>query len=166
MNREQILAEVARVVEYGNKRFRVSRPIPVVKFTQKGRVAGRCWYGAQLLEFNEILARENSSLFQETVIHEVAHLFTFFLYPNAKQNHGPEFRSVCRALGGTGRTYHNYDISSVSRKNKIQRHVYKCSCREHTLTTTKHNRALKGAQFLCIKCRQKIVFVTTKVIVR
>lgn len=166
MNREQIQKAVFAVVEKANARFRVNRPMPVVKFCQKGRYAGRCWPKLQMLEFNETLARENSETFAETIIHEVAHLYTTFLYPYAKQAHGPEFRSVCQAIGGTGRTYHNYDISSVSRKNNIQRHIYKCACREHKLSTTLHNRARRGITLTCKSCRTKVAYVQSVLVTR
>lgn len=166
MNREQIQNAVVAIVDRANKRFQTNRPVPVVKFCQKGRYAGRCWPQLQMLEFNEVLARQNSDTFMETIIHEVAHLFTNFLHPYAKQAHGPEFRSVCQAMGGTGRTYHNYDISSVSRKKNIQRHIYKCACREHKLSTTLHNRARRGASFSCKFCGTKVAYIKSVLITR
>lgn len=43
---------------------------------------------------------------RETIAHEIAHHIVAFKYPNAKQNHGPEFRWVMQSIGYDGLTHH------------------------------------------------------------
>jgi SprT protein len=141
----------------GTVKLLVTRP--KVSFFNKTRRAGWCNYFTNEVGFNEILARDNWTEFENTVIHEIAHLATNNLFPNAKQYHGPEFRWVMRQMGGSGETYHNYDVSSVKKDRKAQkRYVYKCSCQEHKISGRKHSAIKNGSVYRCVKCRDTIKY--------
>ncbi len=140
-NRSWCCMQVVNVLIKANDIWNLDLDVPSIDFYSKGKVAGTARCISWRLEFNEILMDENKDSFIQTIIHEVAHLVTHKLYPNAKQNHGPEFKYVITKLGGEAKTYHNYDVSNVPGK-KQQRHQYKCvGCgKVMQISTTLHNR--------------------------
>jgi predicted SprT family Zn-dependent metalloprotease len=108
------------------------RTITFVFDAKLGRTAGNVRYATRVITLNSILFLENVDAFIErTVAHEVAHLMTRELFPNAKQHHGPEFRSIMKTYGVDPSTYHKYDVSSVMKNNTFklkELFVYTCSC--------------------------------------
>jgi len=67
----------------------------------------------------EKYARE---LIDKTTPNEIGHLVCYILYPWAKQHHGPEFRTVLRAMGyyQSAKTYHNYHLDEFISRPKIR----------------------------------------------
>lgn len=143
MTREDIVSRVHFYISEANKIWNQKLDMPEVTFYTKGASAGLAKFISHELSFNEVLAKENTDTFENTIIHEVAHLVTFRVYPNAKQKHGPEFREVCQTLGGSGNTYHTYDVSSVAIKRTKTRYIYVCrDCSfKYELTKQKHDKA-------------------------
>ena len=77
--------------------------------TRKSRVAGYAWKSKvdSRVEYNLTFAiTAGIDTFTETVVHELAHIVCFRLYPQAAQAHGPEFRYIMGKLGYSGDTYH------------------------------------------------------------
>lgn len=155
MNREQIIAKVKEVTLQANEKFDLGMPVPIVRFFNKGRVAGRAYYSLHLVEFNEVLAKHNPEKFYETVIHEVAHLVTRKLFPRAKQAHGPEFKAVDTALGGRGTRCNSYDTSVSKVTKTYTRYVCKCACKEHTVTK---RVASQASRFYCKSCKAYLTY--------
>lgn len=155
MNKEQIIALVNKYTEKVQQKYPEFRK-PNVAFDVTGKCAGQARYLKHEVSFNLILARDNSEEFENTVSHEIAHLLTKVLYPNAKQAHGPEFKRVHRWMGGTGNTYHSYDVSGVAKKRKTTTYVYTCGCTEHTVTSIRHNKMKAGALYKCNACKNRI----------
>lgn len=156
MNREDIIVAVHEITGYANKAFRNKISVPSISFYSKGAVAGRAFYESHRVEFNEVLAKENTESFINTVAHEIAHLVTRANFPNAKQAHGPEFKHVMRTLGYDHSTYHSYDTSSVKRKVTKTRYIYTCACeRPLELTRQKHEVA---NTLICKICKSKLKF--------
>lgn len=118
MNKTQIRSYVKRLIEKSNKMFKTNIDRPTVTFFNKGQNAGWSESVSNVVAFNEILALENPVEFRDVVVHEVAHIVTDKLFPNATRMHGQEFKVVCRALGGSGETRHDLDVSSVRIKYK------------------------------------------------
>lgn len=122
---------------------------PSIGYFNTSAIAGKAYYEENKVTFNtKLMHNEN---FEETVIHEMAHLATHIRYPDAKQAHGPEFKSVVTLLGGTPRTYHSYDVSKVKQKRMLTRHIATCFCPglEHKLTA--QSAAKTG--WICKKCK-------------
>jgi SprT protein len=162
MTREDIIARVHFYISEANKIWNIHSPaipMPSVDFYSKGSHAGSAGLSSHSLSFNEVLASENSDSFENTIIHEVAHLVTHRLYPRAKQKHGPEFKEVCQTLGGDGKTYHTYNTESVAIKRTKTRYIYLCrnpECRVHyELTPQKHKVSDK---YCCSKCGYRLQF--------
>lgn len=147
--RDRLRMEVAMVVDhakrlYGNK---ISLN-PAVRFFNRGSAGGRAHYRDMSVSFNEVLAKENPVEFNNTVIHEVAHLVVKQIYPLAKP-HGKEFKHVMISLGGNGKRTHSYDVSSVKQQRSYTYHVIKCGCKEHLVSKA---RAFRAASLKCKKC--------------
>ena len=97
------------------------------------------------------------------IIHEIAHHVMPIIFPNHKQDHGPEFKRVDRALGGLGQT--RIDIKDASHAflaassvRKTKKFTYSCICTpNHQLTTVRHNKIVRGlATYSCAKCNTRL----------
>jgi predicted SprT family Zn-dependent metalloprotease len=88
-----------------------------------------------------------------TVVHEAAHAIVRLVYPNAKQDHGPEFRAVMRGFGASTETKHDYKP-----RVDAKRHVYQCACQTHYVSTTKHNRIKSGRTYYRCKFCATVIF--------
>jgi len=126
---EMILVEIektqAKLARFGLPTFCV--PFTVTKMKNSKCIAFAKYSGE--LEFNEeYFAHPGDLPFAEIVAHEVAHLYQYKYFPNAKQGHGVEFRSLMRKLGFAGKakvavTGQAAMVSKVKAKTKT-RHVY------------------------------------------
>lgn len=160
MNKEDVIAKVAEVWGNACVTFKLKNTsMPAVSFFSKSSVAGKAWYRDHRVEFNEILALENTETFDTTIAHELAHLITDQLYPQAKQHHGPEFRHVMNTLGYDARTYHTYDVSSVATRRVKTRYLYLCSSCGSILEIAgpTHKKITAGISYIC-KCGGRIKF--------
>ena len=160
MTRDDVIAKVAEIWGHACKTFRIKNTtMPEVTFFSRSGVAGKAWYGLNKVEFNEILAMENSDTFETTIGHEIAHLVTNQLYPNAKQHHGPEFKHVMQTLGYDPRTYHSYDTASVSTKRVKTRFHWECvSCGDpYEIAPPTHKKMLAIGGYFC-SCGAPVFF--------
>lgn len=148
MTEEDIKVSIAELTEAVNKTFNIKFKEPAVLFFEHRTIAGKANYQEHSVYFNRILMVQEG--FHNTVVHEVAHLVTGTLFPDAKQHHGPEFKNVMRALGGIPSTYHSYDVEPTKRRT-VTRHVATCGCMEHLLTPQASKKAWK-----CKKCNANI----------
>lgn len=93
--------------------WRLDLPYPTICFywgedkTGWKRVAGG-WTECEThtVWYNETVAALNGPDFNHIIIHEVAHLVAYALFPAAK-DHGREFFVIDLALGGGGFVYHD-----------------------------------------------------------
>lgn len=92
---------------------------PTIGFNLTGRVAG--WAGCKhcrisgrqvyTLRYNQqmIGGKHFEDIRDETVPHEIAHLVCY-AHPELGRRHDAGWRRVCLALGGNGKTRHDYDV--------------------------------------------------------
>lgn len=158
MNTNEIALKVIEIVDKANKTFGMNMAYPDITFFSKTVKAGYAYKFKNLIAFNTVLARENSKEFEHTIAHEIAHKITWALFPNAKQNHGPEFKSVMRRLGydRENLTYHSYDVTNVKKRVVKKEYEYTCGCRSIMLTSIRHNRAQSGTIYRCNMCMNVI----------
>jgi SprT protein len=132
----------------------VRLPQPEVRFDLTGQTAGQVRWERRrppVLRFNLSLAAGHLDDFLAvTVVHEVAHLAVAACHPRARP-HGPEWRAMMQLLGVTEPTRcHDYTPVPARRQ---RRWAYRCGCREHQLTTTRHKRVEAGAvRYHCRVC--------------
>lgn len=103
-----------------------SRPRPSVTFKYQGAAAGSANYRDNVIMLNAGQAIQSDAIARLTVPHEVAHLVCRHLYPKAKA-HGPEWRMICRSLGGDGKRCYNAaerGVTVVKAKRTIRHYLY------------------------------------------
>lgn len=101
------------------------------------------WIFAQSFEANVL----------DTVPHEVAHYGVHVAFQRRRvKPHGPEWQRLVTALGGKPHATFKADLSAIPRRQQRQ-FDYRCDCREHALSATRHNRVLRrGAIYRCRLC--------------
>lgn len=138
------------------RQHRVPLPVPEIRFDLRGMTAGQCIWRRRrtpVLRFNLRLAEDHRDDFvTTTVAHEVAHLVTIACHGKAPP-HGEEWRAVMRHLGiGNPERCHRYAVDSSGLRRQ-RRWAYACDCREHQLSTTRHNRVRRDqAEYRCRHC--------------
>jgi SprT protein len=92
-----------------------------------------------------------------TVPHEVAHYIVHTLYsPIRKLPHGAEWKAVMTAFDTEPAVTGNYDLSGIPQRRQ-RRFNYRCDCRQHQLSTRRHNKIINGnSSYLCRYCRGQL----------
>lgn len=129
------------------------------------RVAGICMQRIGVLGYNPIYVNE-PDFWNTTVPHELAHLVQHYVFPLAKQAHGPEFRSIMREFGCSERTYHTMRPEPLIEKRPFQYSCPKCG-EIYFLSNLLHNRYQAGKRRACAKpeCKKKYSSFYDRVIV-
>lgn len=132
---------------------------PLIGFNQRGKVAGVAYLERWEIRLNPILLVENSDQFiDEVIAHEYAHLLVFALFGKV-QPHGKEWQMMMTEIMGlpANRTHTFNTDNSVTRK--YQHFTYRCQCKEHALTSIRHNRIQAGkAQYHCKSCGSSLAY--------
>lgn len=152
--RYSMLFWLAKAEQYFNKNF----PQPELDLSLRGRCAGQAYLQTWKVRFNLGLLKENYEAFmQEVVPHELAHLIAFREFGSRIRPHGKEWRWVMEhVLGVPARTTHQFDVTQTAKQN----YLYRCACpeRTHALTIRRHNKILRGTNYLCKSCNSILVF--------
>jgi SprT protein len=150
---EQVIARVREVLLAANARYGINLN-PSVDLRMRGRVAGKAGMRTVIrasgarethysLKFNRdlILGDHFEDMLREVIPHEIAHLVTY-ARPDLGDAHNRGWQRVCMALGGTGKTYHDYSVNYAHGG-----FTYRASC--GTLVTVSkiiHKRLQSGQQ--------------------
>ena len=123
---------------------------PDYLFNQYGKSAGTAHLQRNIIKFNPVLYNQNKTTFVDQVVaHEVAHLITYQHYGKVKP-HGKEWQHVMEnVFHCPASTTHSLDIKDVIGKQ----YQYRCACTTHQLTIRRHNKVLKGADYVCKNCK-------------
>lgn len=154
--RQQVMARTVEYVQRAVELFRREMPAVEVLFDLSGQAAGQFrWTAAPVhcvIRFNPwVFAADFAHHLDETVAHEVAHYVTYRLYGPRSIAHGVEWRRVMRAFGMPARATGHYSLAGVPVRRQV-RHVYRCDCRSHELSSTRHNRLQRGERYRCGSC--------------
>lgn len=158
--RQQVIERTRLFIGRGSRLLERDFDLPEIRFDLRGRAAGqfRQYRKQSLIRYNPwVFAVDFQHHLAETVPHEVAHYLVFTTFGRVKP-HGEEWRLVMRAFGVTPRARGDYNISGV-RVRRQRRYRYRCLCREHELTTTRHNRVQKGVRYYCRGCGELLVYL-------
>ena len=146
MNRINHLLEIA--YDHG-----FSIRAPKVRFDLTGRAAGTAsvFHDEYEVNFNMEIAENPANTeeyIRQTVAHEIAHILVWVNYPHKTQPHGREWRNIMIMFGLVPNRTHRYDMSTVKvRRQKKHLHVCSGCGAEFMLSTTRHNRILKGTRY-------------------
>lgn len=137
-------------------------PVPVA-FDLSGRSAGQFVGRGDhcLIRYNPwIFARYFTENLATTVPHEVAHYAVYRAWPGRRvKPHGPEWQGIMRALDVEPAVTFDLDLSGLPRRRQ-RRHRYHCGCKEHELSTTRHNRVSAGrARYACLQCGRELQYL-------
>lgn len=128
----------------------------------RGSAAGQYRGGSHpCIRYNpQIAAQAFEDFIARTVPHEVAHYVVEKLFPRKRiKPHGPEWQGIMQAFGLEPSVCHSYDLSRVQVRRQ-RRYLYSCDCREHQLSTTRHNRVrYDGTSYLCQQCGSKLKMI-------
>ena len=118
-----------------------------------------------VLHFDIELLEENPKLYIDNVVrHEFVHLIQREIYGGFAfiQSHGKEFREICRVFGfskdisrAKTKVFNDSKIlqERLSKKTKRKQKRYEYICEKcgttYQLSTTRHNRILKGVTYFC-----------------
>lgn len=154
---EQLQQQVETLYQLAEQRFSRHFPRPKVRLDLKGRSAGQAWLEKNELRFNlALLKRYPEDFIQQTVPHEVAHLLARELCGPRIRPHGAEWKQLMTGLFKRPATVrHQYQLPPSHR----YRFTYRCNCQQLQLSATRHNRVLRGAQYLCRECRSPLEFI-------
>jgi SprT protein len=135
-------------------------PEVTVRCDLRGKNAGqlrRYRDGSLVIRYNLAMAAcQPEAFLAETVPHEVAHVVTAVCHGRVRP-HGTEWQAVMRWLGFEApQRCHRFETPPGTRGQR--RWTYRCDCREHRLSTTRHNRAQRGLGYVCRACGSALRF--------
>ena len=94
----------------------------------------------------------------DTVPHEVAHYIIDDVYGRRAKAHGMEWKALMNRFGADPGVTFNLDLSDIPRRQQ-RTHAYNCLCRSHEVSSTRHNRVMRGRGiYHCRECDGELVF--------
>jgi len=148
------------------KRYNIkNKPLDIV-FNLKGRTSGmyRVHYHmgrySREIRYNPyIFSKYFEDSFNSTVPHEVAHYISDIIYGlNNIKPHGEEWRTIMLDFGADATVTANYDLTGIPQK-KLSSFTYQCACREHQLSSIRHNKINKKRfKYYCNYCKKLLHF--------
>lgn len=98
---------------------------------------------------------------RDTVPHEVAHYIVHEVYPRrGTKPHGHHWKSLMLQFGADAGVTFKLDLAGVPQRRQSS-HRYQCGCRIHEVSSTRHNRAQRGAaRYLCSFCNDGLMYIS------
>jgi len=166
VQRTRIEARIRECITRIERHYGADLGLPEVTFDLAGASAGQYRYSrhegraTHRLRFNPyILVSHFLDGLASTIPHEVAHFAVATFFPRHRlRPHGPEWQEVMQVLGARPERTHSFGLEGLPVRRQ-QRWHYRCECMDHAVSTTRHNRMLQGARYLCRGCGQPLVLV-------
>ncbi|MEN8718691.1 MAG: SprT-like domain-containing protein [Oceanococcaceae bacterium] len=125
--------------------------VPEVRWDLRGMAAGQAVLQRNTIRLNAMLCHQEGDEFtRETVLHEWCHLVVWRHFGRQARPHGAEWKATMRCLQLDPQRCHAATVNPTRRQRRF---VYRCGCRDHELSTTRHNRARRGVVYRCVVCR-------------
>ena len=136
-------------------------PVVEVRCDLRGMTAGqvrRYHDGSLCIRYNLAMSRLQPLQFvEQTVPHEVAHVVAYLLHGKSIRPHGREWRAIMAEFGfASAERCHDFQLPEQQQTRHQRRWRYACGCREHALSTTRHNRVAKGVRYHCRECGEAL----------
>lgn len=149
----KINSVVSKLESLGYPRISIDADITKLKIGCTGRASSN---STTIQLSSEYLNYHKEYVMNQTIPHEICHLYQFAYHPRAKQAHGPEFRRLMMVLGLQGNTCHNLGLAQ-GQVRKSTRVTYKCACQSHEITK---NMAAKiearPTAYFCKSCKKHL----------
>ena len=136
---------------------------PIITFDLRGQVAGTASFLTNTIQLNKnILLNEKytEDMITNTLAHELAHMYTSYLYYNnmiksgiKPKSHGLEWKAVMRIMGFEPTRTHNYVVKKARRTYRID---YSCECKTHSMTKKQHSNYDRGYRYKCNHCEKTL----------
>lgn len=155
----EIIREGIRKAE---QHYHIKLEFPSIIYKKRGRCAGTGSYTKWEIDLNPVLLwKEGDTFINETPIHELAHLITDRVYPEAhdrgikivrgrirrekREVHGPSWYEVMNVLGvANPQRCHTFDTSHLPKKH-VTKYPYTCSCKTWDLGPKRHKKLVMAA---------------------
>lgn len=157
---------IKRALSIGNRKLNITIPFEGVQFFKKSRTAGYVYPMIDnVVYLNLELLKQNMDHFaNDTIPHEVAHLFASKL--KIKKNlpedgaHGKTWKMVMRKVYGLKPTRcHSLDTTGVGKY--VAQFRYICNCKKHDFSSIRHNKVQKGERmYRCNECKSTLTFLS------
>lgn len=149
------------IASAGQALERAFRPVPV-RFDLRGTTAGMFRADGRQCEIRYnpwIFAKHWDYNLQGTVPHEVAHYIVHEVYGAGRvKPHGEEWRALMHYFGADPEVTFKLPLDGIPQRRQ-RTHRYRCACREHHVSTTRHNRMRRGSgEYCCRHCSTRLVF--------
>ncbi len=156
---QQAEKQTLDLLSHAEAHFGIRLPGCDIRFDLRGKTAGMVGFPPgrkPYIRYNpELLLHNREQFLSQTLPHEVAHLVARRIFGTNIRPHGHEWKQVMEFFGADPVRCHNYELRD-SPTRKIRRFTYSCGCRQHQLTTIRHNRVLKGQTYLCRQCGESL----------
>lgn len=166
LQQQKIIEHTYAYIDKATALFGIKNKPVDIRFDLKGRCTGmyrithRIGRHKREIRYNTfIFSKFYDDNVNTTVPHEVAHYVSDIMYGlrNIKP-HGKEWQTIMQAFGVEARVTANYDLAGVPLK-KLSLYTYQCHCREHQLTSIRHNKINKKRfRYFCNTCKQPLLF--------
>ncbi|PLW70486.1 SprT-like domain-containing protein [Pseudohalioglobus lutimaris] len=160
--RQQVLARTEHYITTAEEVLeRPFERIPVL-FDLRGTTAGmfRAHRRRREIRYNPWIFSKYWQLnLDGTVPHEVAHYIVHEVYGVGKvKPHGVEWQALMHYFNADPEVTFKLDLEGIPQRRQ-RTHPYRCGCREHQVSTTRHNRMRKGqGSYLCRYCEAHLVY--------
>lgn len=123
---------------------------PQILLDLRGTAAGQALLQRNCVRLNlSMLECEGATFARETLAHELCHLVVWQRWGAKARPHGRQWQELMRNLGYRAERCHQADAVPTRRQRRFP---YRCPCRTHELSTTRHKRAQRGSRYVCRSC--------------
>jgi len=128
-----------------------------LSYMNRKHVVGRAFFDDHLIDkkickiqINETrLKLYGEPFLDEIVRHEVAHVITACLHPEAKQSHGKEWKRIVASIGGKPSRFISREFSSNTNSNRQRA---ECHCCIQPVGPIVAKRIAEGKRYSCLRC--------------
>jgi SprT protein len=160
---QRVVTETARYISMAENLYHRQFPLVPVYFDLSGTSAGMFKIKGKenQIRYNPwLFSKYFDKNFASTIPHEVAHYIVHRLHGlHRVRPHGPEWKTVMAAFGADASVTGDFDMSDIPTRQH-RRFNYRCDCREHQVSTRRHNAVQRGrARYACRLCNGELMLV-------
>ena len=139
------------------KKFGTKLDHPKVSYDLKGLTAGQAICSENKIRLNlQAFEIECEDMMENTVPHELAHLYAHKHFGRGIKSHGGQWKSVMRALGIKPERCHSYALRKARKHRRFSRHCGKCG-HIFKVTNILINKMKRGLTYTHKGCGGKLV---------
>lgn len=152
-------------LEKGKAALNIEIPFEGVRFFHKSSTAGYVVPAkSNIVYLNYDFVKNNLGYFlQQTIPHEVAHLFARAIQVKKRKLEGPHgrtWKSIMRNVYGI-EPERTHDLDPIQSPSSRKKHKYICNCMKHLLTDACHRKVQNGTKnYRCVKCKGSLTYLS------